>query len=289
MQVGDVSNLPSAAEAAELVELKKQEDLLELQRAQLVELQKEEEEEKALLQAEPGPVPVPVPEPRVAAAAQPEFLYDVYRIEGTRPGIEGRVIIVKKIYEGDVAKKVGMYTFGAATDKGGRPFEILHDIPENVRRALVKQYPVQFGEELTDFQKAKFEALSVQVSQAFRLKIDKGVPFAWLAFTQTFFIAIMFMPGVRYIGSMYAAVAQIAVVASVLMNNSPYLMTATRVSTAVAIGNVLLAMLAWQSSYDMSEKVAAAFRTAVVVAVGFAMISTGEYMNLVSTPLRWDI
>jgi len=224
----------------------------------------------------------------VQQAAKPEFLYDVYRIEGTRPGIEGRVIIVKKVYEGDVAKQIEMYTFGASSDKTGRPFETASPIPENVRRALVKQYPVQFGEELSDFQKAKFEALSVQVSQAFRLKIDRGVPFAWLAFTQVFIISFMFMPGVRYIGSMYAAVAQIAVVASVLMNNSPYLMTATRVSTAVAIGNVLLALLAWQSAYSTADKVAAAFRTAVVIPVGFAMVSTGEYMNLVSTPLRWD-
>jgi hypothetical protein len=215
-------------------------------------------------------------------------LYDIYRIEGTRPGIEGRVIIVAKQYEGEVSKKLGMYTFGAATDKDGRPFETLYPIPENVRRALIKQYPEKNGTELEDFEKAKFEALSIQVSQAFRLKIDKGVPFGWLAFTQIFFISIMFMPGVRYIGSMYAAAAQITVVASVLMNNSPYLITATRVSTAVAIGNVLLALLAWQSSYDMAASVAAAFRTAVVVVVGFAMVSTNEYMNLVATPLRWD-
>jgi hypothetical protein len=110
------------------------------------------------------------------------------------------------------------------------------------------------------------------------------MPLAWIAFTQVLYVAILFSPGVRFVGSAYATVAQAAVALSAVMSNAPYLMTAARVSTAVAIGNFALAVLVWQSAYSTGDKVAAAYRAAIVAAVGFCIVCTNQYLTRVSTP-----
>jgi hypothetical protein len=140
--------------------------------------------------------------------------------------------------------------------------------------------------DIEDFKDARFSALKEQVGRPFRAQVaTNSMPLAWIAFTQILYVAILYSPGVRFIGSAYATVAQVAVALSAVMSNAPYLMTASRVSTAVAIGNFALALLVWQSAYSMSDKIAAAYRAAIVSAVGFCIVCTNQYLTRVSTPM----
>lgn len=110
------------------------------------------------------------------------------------------------------------------------------------------------------------------------------MPVLWIAVVQLFYVFVLFSPGVTFIGSMYAVVAQVAVIASAAMNHAPYIMTAARVSASVAVGNVLLAILVWQSAYSTTDQIAAAYRAAVVTVVGFAMVGTNQYLTNVADP-----
>jgi hypothetical protein len=220
--------------------------------------------------------------------AEGDLIYRIYRAEGAYTGIAGYVFIVKYAANGE---PTAFYTF--ADGKQGsqaKPFFEAQTDLASIQGLILPEsrQATQYGEGLYDFNEAKFEALRLQTNGPYRVQLLEGVPFAWLAITQLIIIAFLWLPGVQYIGSAYATSAHVAVLISVLMNNSPYLMTAARVSTAVAVGNVMLALLAWQSGYSMADKVSAAFRAAVVVAVGFATIVTNEYLHRVASPMRFD-
>ena len=214
--------------------------------------------------------------------------YKIYRTEGAYTGIAGYVFIVE--YD-DTDDAKAFYTFadGKPGSQAKPFFEPQTDI--ELIKGLIEyenHQATEYGETFDDIYKARFEALRLQTNGPYRVQLLEGVPFAWLAITQAIIIAFLWLPGVQYIGSAYATSAHAAVLISVLMNNSPYLMTAARVSTAVAVGNAMLALLAWQSGYSMVDKVSAAFRAAVVVAVGFATIVTNEYLHRVASPMRFD-
>lgn len=211
--------------------------------------------------------------------------FQVYRTEGAYTGIAGYVFIVETV--NDEAQKY--YTFADGTQTSvGQPFAVGKDMTDDISGLIGNYHARPYGDTLYSLPEAKFEALALQTNGPYRVQLLEGIPFAWLAVTQLIVIAFLWLPGVQYIGSAYATSTHIAVLVSVLMNNSPYLMTAARVSTAVAVGNVLLALLAWQSAYSMADKVSAAFRAAVVVAVGFATVVTNEYLHRIASPMRFD-
>lgn len=132
-------------------------------------------------------------------------------------------------------------------------------------------------------QDAMLYAFREKAQRSFRARLtNNSMPLAWIAFTQILYVAILFSPGVRFIGSAYAAVVQGAVALSAVMSHAPYLMTAARVSTAVAVGNLALALLVWQSAYSIEDQVAAAYRAAIVTAVGFCIVCSNQYLTRVS-------
>jgi len=202
--------------------------------------------------------------------------YSVYRLEGFGSGITPNVVIVK---QGDDTVAV----FWRGPDWDHRKAASVLDDPI-VQQAVQDGKPVLA--DIEDFKDARFWALKEQVGRPFRAQVaTNSMPLAWIAFTQILYVAILYSPGVRFIGSAYATVAQVAVALSAVMSNAPYLMTASRVSTAVAIGNFALALLVWQSAYSMSDKIAAAYRAAIVSAVGFCIVCTNQYLTRVSTPM----
>ena len=219
--------------------------------------------------------------------AEGDLIYRIYRAEGAYTGIAGYVFIVA--YDADDEAQA-FYTFADGTQTSlAKPFHHRKRITDDIKGLIVDaRKGMSAIDDYTSLIEAKFEALRLQTNGPYRVQLLEGVPFAWLAITQAIIIAFLWLPGVQYIGSAYATSAHVAVLISVLMNNSPYLMTAARVSTAVAVGNVMLALLAWQSGYSMADKVSAAFRAAVVVAVGFATIVTNEYLHRVASPMRFD-
>jgi hypothetical protein len=200
--------------------------------------------------------------------------YIVGRLENADTGPQGNIVILQQAPGKD---NDGIYvSFDTAFDA-----KTPSDEPTNTE--LVP-------DDLTDkiewetIGKARYAALQLRVKDAFFINVNKSMPLAWIAFTQLIILSILFSPGVIFVGSMYALVAQAFVIVAATMNNGPYVMTASRVATAVAIGNVFLAIVVWQASYNITDQVAAAYRAAVVVVVGFTMIVTNEYLVEVSTP-----
>ena len=126
---------------------------------------------------------------------------------------------------------------------------------------------------------AKVAAFKLLLDDTHATSVDSSMPVAWIVFTQTIYVAMLFLPGVTFVGSLYAVIAHVAVLLSAVMSNAPYLMTASRVSTAVAIGNMLLSILVWQSALGTLAKVGAAYRAAIVTATAFCIISTNQYLS----------
>lgn len=166
-----------------------------------------------------------------------------------------------------------------------RPFwEEAHPLSDNekIERAFARRDEHQ--QAFDTLQEAQKVAQDIELGGAHRaqLRTHNDMPLAWIAFTQILYVAILFSPGVRFVGSAYATVAQAAVALSAVMSNAPYLMTAARVSTAVAIGNLVLALLVWQSAYSIGDKIAAAYRAAIVAAVGFCIVCSNQYLTRIS-------
>lgn len=182
-----------------------------------------------------------------------------------------------------IVKGEDVYEYGQAQEDG------LHWVLPSNRSA---EYPLDayepVGSEHATLEAARYFALQAKVGDLFQAHLQDSMPLAWISFVQTFFVLVLFSPSVIYKGSMQAAVAQVAVVTSACMNNAPFIMTAARVSTAVAIGNVMLALLVWQSAYSTMDKVSAAWRSAVVIVTGFAIICTNEYISRVASRRRRD-
>lgn len=103
----------------------------------------------------------------------------------------------------------------------------------------------------------------------------------WLAFMQLVVLLVLISPGVWYVGSAYAVVSQTYVLLCVLIPGLPK-STAARLNTAVAIANILLSIMVWHSAVSLGARVGAAYRSAVVCAVGVAMISSSEYLRTIA-------
>jgi len=140
-------------------------------------------------------------------------------------------------------------------------------------------YTTDKSSSYNDIYEAKYEAFVSYYGPMPRLK---NKPLAWIAFTQCIYVSMMLIPGVRFIGTLYTIIAQVAVVVATFTNNAPYVMTATRLSTAVVIGNALLSFLMWQSAVGTLEQISAAFRSAVVIVSGFFTISTNQFLSDIS-------
>jgi len=97
----------------------------------------------------------------------------------------------------------------------------------------------------------------------------------WVAFVQIGIVLLLISPGVWFVGSGYAIAAQMYVLLCIVIDDLP-LITAARLNTAVAIGNVLLTVLVWRSTGTLSASVSAAYRCAMVSAVGVAMVVSSE-------------
>lgn len=210
--------------------------------------------------------------------AKSDAHYNVWAIQDYRTGLLGNVVIYdvnnKWLYEyiSSQDETAGAEHWSTYKEKASEPSE------------ETGFYLVGTGYESLD--KARYVALQAQVGDLFKARIQDSMPLAWISFTQLFYVLVLFSPGVVFVGSMYAAVAQVAVVISASMSNAPYLMTATRVSTAVAMGNVLLSLLVWQSAYSTVDKIGAAYRAALVTVIGFAMVCTNEYLSRVADSHR---
>ena len=205
--------------------------------------------------------------------------FSVFRLENSRTGVNGVVYIIDdkdKVY--------------SQADRWNQPLpsqeaEAVRNAPINDRQQLS---PDSKFSTLAEAKVCAFEAYLGKSTHDVLLK--KGaMPLAWIVFTQVIYIAILCTPGVYFVGSLYTIVAHSAVLICALTSNAPYMMTASRVSTAVSIGNILLAFLVWQSAYSTLDKVAAAYRTAVVTATAFCIISTNQYLSQLSeSPTEGD-
>lgn len=206
--------------------------------------------------------------------------FEVWQLHNSRTGTAGNVVII------DSDKYIYPYQ-----DKTGDHWQRSYT-PKNMDTFLEGWEQIQITYEAkttSDFNLAKAIAWKTQVGGTWRARIEDGMPLAWISFTQVFYVLVLFSPGVIFVGSMYAALAQIAVVISACMSNAPYLMTATRVSTAVAVGNVLLSLLVWQSAYSTVDKISAAYRAALVMVIGFAMVCTNQFLSRVADSHRHSL
>ena len=209
--------------------------------------------------------------------------YEVWAIEDYRTGFAGNVVIWNNI-------KQELYEYMPPPTTVPTS-EIEHWVIPVTGRAAPGTVPgfhqvPNAGFAYATLAEARYIALQKQMGGAFQARIRDGMPLAWISFTQVFYVLVLFSPGVIFVGSMYAAVAQVAVVISASMSNAPYLMTATRVSTAVAIGNVLLSLLVWQAASSTMDKIGAAYRAALVTVIGSAMACTNEYLSRVADTHR---
>lgn len=203
-------------------------------------------------------------------------MIQIWRINNKDTGIFGNVIIyVSEGASDDV--DAGVYEYSSRFQTA-----------DSSRQPPTESMGFELITETDDFAEARYIALEEQTNAhvLFDAHVNDRMPLAWIAFTQVFYVLVLFSPGVIYVGSMYAALAQVGVVVSATMNNAPYLMTATRVSTAVAVGNVLLSLLVWQSAYSVMDQVAAAYRSAVVAVIMFAMVCTNEYLARAADRLK---
>jgi len=205
--------------------------------------------------------------------------YTVYQVTepGSGAGIVPDVVIVKV----EPSAETVFYRYGPMGDWSDA--EDGEAVAGNVRIADAIKGSDSDAGPFSTLDQARFAALKLQMDSSFRVQIYDTMPLAWIAFTQILYIAALYTPGVMFIGSAYATVVQAAVVLSTVLNNGVYIKTATRVSTAVAIGNFVLAMLVWQSAYGTSNKISAAYRASVVSVVGFCIISTNQYLSMVAT------
>lgn len=214
--------------------------------------------------------------------------FQIYRLEGAFAGIAGRVVLVQNVQEeeeGDVVQTVYVWRWAGEPNY---PFDVGKPLVEypQIKKLLIHQYEQYSPAELDDLNHARYVALREQTGDAFRAHVQKGPGMAWACLMGLLICAPLLLPGVYFTASIYVIAAVGAVYVAALMDNSPYLMTATRVATAVSVGAVLLALLAWQNAYGVSDQIAAAFRVAVVIPVAFGVVSTTQWIGTVATPLR---
>lgn len=214
--------------------------------------------------------------------------FEIYRLEGASAGIAGRVVLIQNVQaeeDGDVVQTVYVWRWAG---EPGDPFDVGKPLVEHpqIKKLLLRQYEHYSPTELKDLNHARYVALRLQTGDAFIAHVKRGPGMAWACLMGLLICAPLLLPGVYFTASIYVIAAVAAVYVAALMDNSPYLMTATRVATAVSVGAVLLALLAWRNAYGASDQIAAAFRVAVVIPVAFGVVSTTQWIGTVATPLR---
>jgi hypothetical protein len=213
--------------------------------------------------------------------------FQIYRLEGAFAGIAGRVVLVQNQVIGSNPPTKKVYVWRWA-DEPGDPFELGKPLEEHpqIEAMLIPRYEDMIHGKLENLHHARYVALRAQTGDAFRAHVKKGPGMAWACLVAVLLCAPLLLPGVYFTASIYVIAAVLAVYVAALMDNSPYLMTATRVATAVSVGTVLLAVLAWRNAYSTSDQIAAAFRVAVVIPVVFGVVSTAQWIGTVATPQR---
>jgi hypothetical protein len=213
--------------------------------------------------------------------------FQIYRLDGAFAGIAGRVVLIQNQVIDNGLPKKRVYVWRWAGEPGD-PFDVgkeLDDYPQ-IAQLLIPRYEEFIHGELESLHHARYVALRLQTGDAFRAHVKKGPGLAWACLMGVLICAPLLLPGVYFTASIYVIAAVGAVYVAALMDNSPYLMTATRVAIAVSVGAVLLALLAWRNAYGASDQIAAAFRVAVVIPVAFGVVSTTQWIGTVATPLR---
>ena len=161
--------------------------------------------------------------------------------------------------------------------KNDDQWRMLHQtLPDEDETRYLKLYQADKSTNYTNVYQAKYEAFAAFYGPMPRMNPK---PLAWIAFTQLIYMGMMLLPGVQFVGTLYTIIAQVAVMVATFTNNAPYVMTATRLSTAVVIGNALLSFLMWQSAVDTLDQISAAFRSAVIIVSGFFTISTNQFLS----------
>lgn len=218
-------------------------------------------------------------------------MFYIYKVETADTGLLGNIIIV----EGNAGQKVidtatavfYEYNGGDNPWQKPRPIRDSRRLVDYFKGSGTGKIPTPINHiAYDDINAARFEALQIQLGRSFRAQVNPGMPLAWVSFTQLLFVGATFLPKVMFFGSVYTLIAQAAVVVSALANNAPLIITACRVSTAVVIGNLLLCVLVWNSAYDSLDKFAAAYRTAIMLVSGVAIISSNQHLISIVSPYR---
>ena len=126
----------------------------------------------------------------------------------------------------------------------------------------------------------EFAAAAVIASITRRLPsaASSKTPLAWIAFTQLFYLLILLSPGVYFIGTIYQILAQLGVIVATMIHSAPYIDTAARFSTGVAIGNVLLSALIWKTSYGTLNQVTSGIHCAIIIAVAVLCVGSNQFL-----------
>lgn len=212
--------------------------------------------------------------------------FDIYRLDEDAKGIIGRVVLKHVTPSGDKADedqyKTTLYVWRWKADSANAvPYETgkaLGDLHHSVRGLLRADTKLQHAE-INNLYHAQFIALWAQTGAAFRAHSKQGPSLAWASLMAVLLCTPLFLPGVYFTASIYVVVAVLSVYVACVMESTPYITTASRVATAVAVGTALLSILAWQNAEGMPDKIAAAFRVGVVLPVAFGIVSTTQWLQ----------
>ena len=209
--------------------------------------------------------------------------FEIHRIARPTAGISGRIIIIEKFH----GENKCVYVWRQSKDpRPTEPFTVSIQFAQS--GLLSGDYTAETRLStplLENLHHARYVALWKQTGDAFRAHAT-GPSLAWPSLMGVFLCAPLFLPGVYFAASIYVVAAVLSVYIAAVMDNSPYIMTAARTATSVSVGAALLSLLAWQNAQGMGDKIAAAFRVAVVIPVAFGVISTTQWVRSQATPAR---
>lgn len=215
----------------------------------------------------------------------------VYKNETARTGILGNIFIVKQKNQLQVSDLLYVFSkdqknswndgisIEARAAKGNETAKQLEDdIEVGINRfTVIERYNT-----LSD---ARYAALEEQTGKAFRAQVSRTTDLATLVPpTQVVLVLMMLVPVVISRGSALTAAAQAAVTLSVLMTNSPSIMTACRVSNIVVLANLVLCISSWYDIYNGWDIFTAVFRTAWVSVTSLLIVSANQYIYNTARP-----
>jgi hypothetical protein len=215
----------------------------------------------------------------------------VYKNETARTGILGNVFIVEQdnqlqvsdllyVFSKDQKKSwnEGISIVDRAANGNETAKQLYDDIEANSNRfTMIERYSI-----LPD---ARYAALEEQTGKAFRAQVSRTTDLTTLVPpTQVVLVFMMLIPVVISYGSALTAAAQAAVTLSVLMTNSPSIMTACRVSNIVVLANLVLCISSWYDIYNGWDIFTAVFRTAWVSVTSLLIVSANQYIYNTARP-----